>query len=113
MDGVSVVAAAGGSLEAAASSFVTGGVVGSSELIVGAVVSAVGSAVVADVEELSGGGTSVDVDSPRTAGVEVDETKVEGGALETYAPFDSSAYWPTSRSPLSCRRDVRQLYVPT
>jgi hypothetical protein len=55
-------------------------------------------AVVVDPEEVSEGVADADVDSPSTEGVEVDEIK--GGAFEMYAPFDSNAYWPTSRSPL-------------
>jgi hypothetical protein len=57
----------------------------------------VGSAVVVEVEELSGGVTDADVDSPSTAGVEVE---LMNGALVTYDPLDSIAYWPSSRSPL-------------
>jgi len=45
-------------------------------------------------------GVSVaDVDSPRTIGVEVELTKV--GLFSIYEPSGSTAYWPTSRSPLT------------
>jgi hypothetical protein len=53
-------------------------VVESVEVVVGAIVS-MGSSVVVDVEELSGEVTDGDVDSPSTAGVEVELTN--GGAL--------------------------------
>ena len=64
-------------------------VVESVEVVVGAIVS-VGLAVVVDVKELSGGVTDADVDSPSTAGVEVELTK--GGALVMYEPFACNAY---------------------
>ena len=48
-----------------------------------------GSAVVVEVEELSGGVTDADVDSPSTAGVEVE---LMNGALVIYDPLDSIAY---------------------
>jgi hypothetical protein len=72
-------------------------VVDSAEVVVGAIAS-VESVVVVDVEELSGGVADAAVDSPSTAGVEVE--LANGGALTTYVPVDWSAYWPTSRSPL-------------
>jgi hypothetical protein len=56
------------------------------EVVVGPVVSVVGSAVV-DVEELSIEVGDADVEAPSTAGVEVELTN--GGALEMYEPFGS------------------------
>lgn len=67
------------------------------EVVVGELVSA-GSDVVVIVEELSGGVPDAEVDSPDTAGVEVELTN--GGRFSIYEPFGCIAYWPSSRSPL-------------